>query len=430
MNFWLQWNKKIYSGREMMKKVLIVDDDIKIIHFLKGLISHKLNFPSQSAKSLKEAQACLNSGESYAIALVDISLPDAKEGECVDLVISSDIPVIVMCDEQSRSLEKRVFNKDILDYVRKDSANSFDYAMRLLQFVYGFEHSQILLVDDSKTTRLKMKYSLCKLPLVIHEAGDGYEAMDKLQEYPDIQLVITDKSMPNMNGIELIKEIRKRYAMEELAIMGISASEEPMMSVEFLRQGANDFITKPFIPEELFSRVISSLESLYYIQLAKKSAMNDFLTGLQNRRYLYETGLKLYENAKRQQLSIIIAMIDVDHFKKINDRYGHEAGDLALNKLGQLMLKEFRSSDVLTRYGGEEFCIILTNTNLRYAQEVMQRLCEKVEEMLIQTSKISFRMTISIGLTDQLGDSFDQMIASADAKLYQAKQEGRNRVVG
>ena len=412
-----------------MKKVLIVDDDSTIIRFLKNIISHKLHLPCKSAKDMKEAAQLLENSEEYFISLVDVFLPDANDGECIDLVLEKGIPVIAMTGSLNSELQDRISNKDILDYVNKENASSFDYAMRLIQFIRGFEGSEILLVDDSKTSRLQMMFSLDKLPLTLYQAESGHEALQLLKDYPRIQLIITDKNMPNMTGIELIQEVRKTHTMNELAIIGVSASSEPMMSVEFLKNGANDFITKPFMPEEMLSRVISSLEMLYYIKLAEESAVKDFLTGLHNRKYLFETGTKLYENAKREHLSIVVAMMDIDYFKKINDRYGHEAGDMALKRLGELLLKEFRDSDIVTRYGGEEFCIILTNTRLDYGVEVMKKVCDQVEKMMIEVNNISFRMTLSVGICDKMLGSLEQMIALADEKLYQAKAEGRNRVI-
>ncbi len=412
-----------------MKKILIIDDDVAIVRFLKDMISHKLNLPLDTAINLVEATKLLNESNEYAIALVDTALPDAKDGECVDLVLKHRIPVIAMTESTDGDLRKRMMQKDILDYVNKENASSFDYAKRLIQFVHGFEGSKILLVDDSQTSRLQIKFSLEKLPLEIYEADDGIKALEVLEEHQDIKLIITDKSMPNMDGIELIQEVRKKYSMNELSIIGISASIEPMMSVEFIKQGANDFITKPFIKEEMFSRVISSLEMLYYIRLAEESAVKDYLTGLYNRRFLYETGTKLYENARRKQLSLVVAMLDIDYFKKINDRYGHEAGDTALKTLGGIFLKTFRSSDVLTRYGGEEFCVLLTNTDVTSAVEVMKKVCKIVEDTVIHVHNISFRMTLSVGVNGDISSSFEEMIALADQKLYRSKHEGRNRVI-
>ena len=412
-----------------MKKVLIVDDDVTILRFLKGEISHKLNLPLDTALNLEEATKLLNESNEYAIALVDVVLPDAKDGECVDMVLNHDIPVIAMTGSGNDELRQKMMQKDILDYVNKENSSSFDYAMRLVQFVHGFEGSKILLVDDSKTSRMQVKFSLEKLPLKIYEADDGAKALEVLEENADIKLIITDKNMPNMGGIELIQKVRKKYSMNELSIIGISASTESMMSVEFIKQGANDFINKPFMQEEMLSRVISSLEMLYYIRLAQESAVKDFLTGLYNRRFLYESGIKLYENARRKQLSIVVAMLDIDYFKKINDRYGHEAGDIALKTLGGIFIKNFRDSDVVTRYGGEEFCVLLTNTDVKSAVEVMKKVCKIVEDTVIQLNNISFRMTLSVGVNGDISSSFDEMIALADKRLYTAKHEGRNRVI-
>ena len=227
-----------------MKKVLIIDDDPISTGFLKGLISNKLNFPCESAKNLKEAQSLLQNADEFNIAFVDVSLPDAMQGECIDLVLKCKIPVIAMTDSSKTELQKKVLSKDILDHVNKDSSSSFDYAMRLLRFVYGFAGSEILLVDDSKASRLQMKFSLNKLPLTIHEAKDAKEALIQFKKNPEIKLIIIDKNMPNMSGIELLQELRRSHNMNELAIIGISASTEPMLSVEFLKNGANDFITK------------------------------------------------------------------------------------------------------------------------------------------------------------------------------------------
>lgn len=412
-----------------MKKVLVVDDNITTIRFLKGLISHQLNLSLDTATSMKAAKKLLENPQAYDVALVDAVLPDAKEGECIDLVIDSDVSVIAMIDDEDGAMHKKVIQKDILDYVNKDNTSSFNYALRLIQFIHGFEGSKVLLVDDSATSRLQIKFGIGKLPLVIFEANDGHMALEVLKEHQDIKLIITDKSMPNMDGIELVREVRKQYSMNVLSIIGISATTELMTSVEFLKNGANDFIMKPFLPEEMRSRIISNLEMQYFIKLAEESAVKDFLTGLYNRKYLYETGRKLYENALRDSLSMIVVMLDIDHFKKINDRYGHEAGDVALQRLGQLFIKNFRKSDVLTRYGGEEFCVLLMNTDLKSAVSVMEKIRKMVEEMVIELNEISFRMSISIGINEDRSNSFDNMIALADKKLYQAKNEGRNRVI-
>lgn len=410
-----------------MKKILIVDDDIAIVRFLKELISSKLHFQYESATSKSALIKLLEHPDEYEVALVDVTLPYSYDGECIDLVLEKGITTIAITDNADKNIQKILVEKNILDYVSKENLSSFNYAVRLIQFMSGFRGSKILLVDDMKTSRMQMRFSLETLPFEIYEAEDGVEALKILNEHNDIRLIITDQNMPNMSGIELIRNVRMIHCFNSLAIIGISASNDKAMSVEFLKNGANDYITKPFSSEEILSRVISNLEMQYYVQLAEESAVRDFLTALHNRKYLYEMGLTLYANVKREGLSMVVAMIDIDHFKKINDRYGHEAGDLALKRLGALLTSHFRSSDIVTRYGGEEFCVILTNTHMKNAIDVMERFRVKTENMLIEFQNISFRMTLSIGLNEKVSSSFDEMISLADEKLYKAKNDGRNR---
>lgn len=412
-----------------MKKVLIIDNDIQTTRFLKRTIGERLHLSCDSARNFKDAVNLLEKAEEYSIAFVAVRLPGSQEEECIEAVLEKDIPVIAMTQNTDDNVRQGMLQKYILDYIDKENLSSLEYILRLVKFVNGFEGLEVLLVDDQSSSRLHVKFSLDKLPLKIHEASSGMEALEILKEHPGIKLMISDKYMPGMSGIELIQEVRKTRSLNELAIIGLSASTDEMTSVEFLKNGANDFITKPFMPEEILSRIITNLEMQHYIRLAEELAVRDFLTGLYNRKYLYETGEILYENACREQFSIVVAMLDIDHFKKINDRYGHESGDLALERLGEVLRESLRTSDVITRYGGEEFCIILTNTELKTAADVMEKIRQKVESMVIEIYEISFRMSLSIGLNAHRANSFDEMIALADAKLYEAKNAGRNRVV-
>jgi len=412
-----------------MKKVLIVDSDISTVKLLKNLISKKLHLSYESATSYRSLKKLLENSDDFFIALVNSSFDDCIDGVCIDYVISNGISVIAMSDKDDEKLHKLIKSKDILDFVDKRNNISFNYSIRLIQFINNFKGSKVLIVDDMQTSRMQMLFSLEKLPLDVYQASSAKEALSVLEKNCDIQLIITDQNMPEMTGIEMVRIVREKFCLNELPIIGISASSESMISVEFLKNGANDFINKPFMPEELLSRVISNLEMQYYIKLAEESAVTDFLTGLYNRKYLYETGLKLYENAKRDHLSIVVAMIDIDYFKKINDRYGHEVGDISLKMLGKLLKDNFRGSDVVTRYGGEEFCVILTNTSTKLAFDIMEKVRLEVENLVVKFHNISFRMSISIGLNADISSSFDQMIALADEKLYKAKNEGRNRVI-
>lgn len=165
------------------------------------------------------------------------------------------------------------------------------------------------------------------------------------------------------------------------------------------------------------------------IMKLKKALVKDFLTGLYNRRYFFEVGKKLYHNALRGNIRITIAMIDIDFFKKINDTYGHDVGDFVLKEIGLILGSHFRKSDIVSRFGGEEFCILTVNMHQAYTFQVFDRLRRKIEQTTISSGQHEIRLTVSIGMCDEFLGSLEDMVTQADAMLYKAKNTGRNRVV-
>jgi len=317
----------------------------------------------------------------------------------------------------------------VMDYIVKSSINSMDYIIRLLRFIL-FNHEQaVMIVDDSRSSRFHIVRFLKRLHMTILEAGSGKEAIAMLEEHPEIKLLTADMYMPGMDGTRMVREIRKTHPHNTLAIIGVSGASDHKITTEFLKAGANDFMHKPIIEEELFTRIVSNIEMLDYIRLAKEASIRDYLTGLYNRSYLFESGEQFYANAKRENFPIIVAMMDIDHFKMINDRYGHSAGDIALKRVASIMTETIRSTDIVARYGGEEFVIVMADISLDDAEKMMNRLRESISQAQFTYKHINFSASISIGLNDELGTDFPEMIDRADKALYQAKKSGRNRVV-
>ena len=412
----------------MNKRVLVIEDNKTIQLFAKSKIEKELHFEVSVAETKSEALELLERDD-FFIILADLTLPDANGTEVIDAITPYGLPVIVFTGSYSRQLRESILNRDVLEYVIKETASSLDYALRLISFVYYNRNSALLIVDDSRTARLHLMMSLRRLPLELIEADSGQRALELMKENRHIKMVITDKFMPGLDGIELLEKLRLDHALNDLAIIGVSGGEGHDVTLEFLKAGANDFIKKPISSEELFTRVVSNIEMLDYIRLAKDSATRDYLTGLHNRRYLYDAGQQLYANARRRNLNVVAAMLDIDHFKKVNDTYGHEAGDLAIVTLADILTANLRESDIVARYGGEEFCIMLSGSTLADAREVMEKIRKLVEQKVISYKEITFGMTISIGLNDQLEESMDAMINGADEALYRAKEQGRNRVI-
>jgi diguanylate cyclase (GGDEF)-like protein len=217
--------------------------------------------------------------------------------------------------------------------------------------------------------------------------------------------------------------------MDQLAIIGVSGSGGSVMSARFLKKGANDFIVKPFSNEEFYLRINQNVEMLEYIDAIRKAAIKDHLTGLYNRRYFFEVGEKLFKNAQRKNFDIVLAMIDIDHFKRVNDQYGHAVGDKVLRHISGIMTDRFRSSDVIARLGGEEFCVMAPGMSPDHCFEIFDTLRQSIASDPLTVDGNRIDTTISIGLTATLGATLEATLDHADRLLYQAKNQGRNRVV-
>ena len=244
-----------------------------------------------------------------------------------------------------------------------------------------------------------------------------------------IKLALVDFHMPNMNGDALVAKIRGTLSKEELGIIGMSSQDGGMISVHFLKNGASDFIRTPFAAEEIFCRVDQTLEFNETLAAVRYASQRDPLTQLYNRRYFTEVAEIFHNNALRTNISMGIAILDIDHFKAINDTYGHMAGDMALCHLAHLLKRLLRQTDVIARWGGEEFCLMLANLKPDAAIRTVERIRETIAAASFDFDGQEIQFTVSIGLTINLGDSLEMMISEADELLYQAKENGRNQVI-
>ncbi len=411
-----------------MPKVLIVEDSKVVGSMIKKKIESNLKLNAELVQTYTEAKDLLDrDGSDFFICLSGLYLPDAPSGEIVDYMISKKIPTIVFTGELSDDIREKIWSKKVVDYVFKEAGQNLDYAIHLIKRINKNKAIKVLVVDDSKTFCAKVSDLLSVHRYNVIQAGNGIEALKALNENPDIKLIITDYNMPEMDGFQLIKEIRNKFSKEDISIIGMSGNN--LLSAKFIKLGANDFFSKDFFTEEFYCRVTQNIEMNEHIKKIKDASNKDFLTGIYNRRYFYNVGRKLFENSKRNNLSIIIAMIDIDCFKKVNDQYGHDAGDLAIKKVAYILQKRFRKSDIVSRFGGEEFCVLVCNMGTGNAGRIFEEIRKKVEESEIVSKEHYIKITVSIGICCQLTDSLDDMVKYADQMLYKAKTSGRNRVV-
>ena len=298
---------------------------------------------------------------------------------------------------------------------------------------------KLLIADDDLTSRVLLENLARKWgwePIVVE---DGEAAWEILQQDNRPRLLLIDWEMPRLNGLALCQRIRKQSDTDPAYIILLTSRNQTIDIVTGLEEGANDYITKPFNNVELQARVRVGKRMLglqHELNQAKEmlafQASHDVLTGLLNRRAIMEALDKELSRSFRQQQPLCVVMCDIDFFKKINDNYGHLAGDHVIREVTQRISAELRPYDLVGRYGGEEF-LLMFNSSLQDAFKSLERIRLSIASMPFNYEKQILKVTISSGVTvydspDEEGDK-QVLIDAADKALYEAKENGRNRVV-
>ncbi|MDX2128633.1 MAG: diguanylate cyclase [Chloroherpetonaceae bacterium] len=292
---------------------------------------------------------------------------------------------------------------------------------------------KILLVDDDQFAISLFKKFLEKESFEVVTAFSSKDALDILA-IEEIDVVITDWMMPEMDGYELTKAIREQQANRYVFIIMISARGGKWRYIEAMESGVDDFISKPLDGDEVLAKLRTAKRMLAYQSVLYERSITDKLTGLSNRSKFYEFFQKEWRRLARNASPLSLLMIDVDHFKKYNDTYGHLAGDKALQEVSSVLKHASqRVTDLAARLGGEEFAIIYSNTDLNTAHRYAESIRTAVSNLRIRNEGVSpdHYLSVSIGifsLSVTPSESMDTFIEFADKALYQAKSRGRNQI--
>ncbi|MDD2914788.1 MAG: diguanylate cyclase [Gallionella sp.] len=285
---------------------------------------------------------------------------------------------------------------------------------------------RVLVVDDSESITSYCATVLEQTGMVVKVVNNPLDVMSPLLEFtPD--LILLDIYMPGCNGLELAKVIRQLDAFISIPIVFLSAESDLDKQLFAMGLGADDFLTKPIQPQHMISAVTSRIQR----SLVLRSFMvRDSLTGLLNHTAIKDQLDREVAQTKRRGMPLAFAMVDIDHFKHVNDTYGHPAGDRVIKSLSRLLKQRLRETDMVGRYGGEEFAVILSNTNGETAQKVLDAIRHDFSQLRHMADGKEFSATFSCGIADVsfFGDS-TKLCDAADRVLYKAKHAGRNRVL-
>ncbi len=287
----------------------------------------------------------------------------------------------------------------------------------------------ILIVEDSSVNGRMCEKLLNKNGYDTAICSDGESAIEFLNtNSPD--LILLDIVMPGIDGYEFCRVMKGNPKLKDTPIIFLSSMNDEKSIIKGFESGAVDFVTKPFRHQELIARTKTHIELKKTKEKLIKMAITDELTGLVNRRYFMGRLLHEYERIKRYETVFTVLMIDLDNFKKINDTYGHQAGDVVLRTVSDTMRLSLRLSDIIGRIGGEEFAVILPETDISPGLVIGERLRKRVETLEMPYRDIKIRITISIGASPSSTDdlSIDDVFQRSDSALYRAKESGRNRI--
>jgi two-component system, cell cycle response regulator len=297
---------------------------------------------------------------------------------------------------------------------------------------------QILVVDDSPVSRKLVELALEAGDYSLLFAKSGQEALELFWRHTP-SIVVTDWMLPNFSGLELCERIRGDARREYTYVIMLSAKAEKDHVVKGLAAGADDYLTKPFDPGELLARVGVGCRTVELHReidaknrLLEEIAHTDSLTGLPNRRAIEEWAARQLRGAARHGFPLWVVLGDLDSFKKINDNYGHDAGDAVLRRFSEILKGNTRASDICGRMGGDEFLLVITHVASEYIQSTVNRMREEWAGCEFEFGGSAVSITASFGLAGFCGQeapTFQTLVQRADKALYAAKRSGGNHVM-
>lgn len=410
------------------KKVLIIEDDRALRLYLAAQLSY-FNFDTILLEDVASLSEVIER-ERPDVIITDIVL---AEGELAGPEALSKLknigtelpPVITMSGRSDFAARLAALRAGARAYFPKpiDCASIAD---KINEIVEPSSESPlyVLIVEDSPSLSAYYSAILQSAGMETKEINDPSQVMDALAEFP-AELILMDVYMPDCNGPELAGVLRQQERFISIPIVFLSSESDVTKQLSAMGSGGDDFLIKPIDPTHLVTSV--RLRAARYRDM-RRLMVRDSLTGLYNHSTIETYLEKETSRAIRHGLPLSMAMLDVDHFKRVNDSYGHPFGDIVLRNLSRLLLKRLRKTDIVGRYGGEEFCVLMPHTDGQQAVAVMDEVRDAFSKLVMRNGNQDVSVTFSCGVADLESGKESGLTQAADKALYQAKQAGRNRV--
>jgi diguanylate cyclase (GGDEF)-like protein len=411
-------------------RIFVAEDDHTLTTALKIQLSY-FGYEVSVFNTLADFRLAMQPNPDVVV-LMDATFPESKRGgieTMKEIQQGRDIPVPVIFlaahDEFASRLE--AVRAGSIAYLNKpiNVGSLIDKLDALAQHLPPVPY-RVLIVDDSEALTTYYAKVLEQAGMAVKVVNNPLEVLAPLLEFtPD--LILADIYMPGCNGMELAKVIRQLDAFVGIPIVFLSAEGDLDKQLFAMGLGADDFLTKPIQPQHL----VSSISSRIQRSLVLRSFMvRDSLTGLLNHTAIKDQLDREVAQIKRRETPLAFAMVDIDHFKHVNDTYGHSVGDHVIKSISRLLKQRLRETDMVGRYGGEEFAVILSNTDGATAAKVLDAIRHDFSQLRHLADGKEFSVTFSCGVADvaRFGDA-TKLCDAADKALYKAKHAGRNQVM-
>ncbi|EAH5483820.1 diguanylate cyclase [Campylobacter jejuni] len=410
----------------MNKKILLIDDNKMLGKLLAKKIQTTLNCEVDIVFSLAETKALPD--DEYFLTFADLCLPDAPNGEVVDYVLTKNWPVIVLTASNDKATKDKFMDKDILDYIFKESDTCIDQIIDSIVKLERYAKTKVILALSKLPERNEIKKILTQRKFNVLAAAHGEEAMSYLNDNNDVKLIIADANMPVISGSELLSEVRTRFGDHDLGVIILGDKDDALES-SLLINGANEYLIKPLNKESFNCRLDRCLNYMANMQFLSIYNNLDPISGVKNSNALLNCVEDYLNEISGKEEEFAFAFLDIDNLRNLNEEYGYEVGDKIVKICADEASNEVKGRDIVGRYSPEKICIVLKNVSQERAIKILSRIRVNIKKagILVNLDEVFF--TASIGVVfAKSGDQFETLINKASEALSQAKANGKDRV--
>lgn len=419
---------KLFEGQ----RVLLVEDTRLYSVAVRSLLESRFGLIVVHCATLSALRREIDSGlEKFDAAILDLCLADAPNGETLDYVLGCAIPAIVFSGYISDARRAEILADRATELVYKNSPRSLENLADAIERLLSANRPTALLVDPADEGRSEMLKAMAGGSFLVNHCQTSDEALSVLDAATGAaELVVVRHDLASADNFALLETFALRFGEESVRVVGFASEPASGEANRFLRAGGDDFLQLPMSAADVEGRLEHTMNIHRQIQSLRRMASRDYLTDMLNRRYFFDRGPKMVEMCLRQNTPVCAALLDIDHFKRLNDNYGHEIGDLVLKAVSRRLLQLVGEKQHLpARIGGEEFALLLTNMDIEQAYEFCERIRIDISNTKIVVDDEDLSVTVSMGLAHISGsETFDNYLNAADQYLYLAKHSGRNRV--